>query len=126
LKFDMIDKDLGYELRCADPIPFDAEYTRNLGYGAVKYLLGGGSGALIAVVAGKLTPIPFDSLIDPRTGKVSVRRVDVTTESYEVARKYMIRLTRSDFEKPAHLALLAEAAGTSPERVRQEFEAVLS
>ena len=39
LKFDMIDKDLGYELRCADPIPFDAEYTRNLGYGAVKFLL---------------------------------------------------------------------------------------
>ena len=38
-KFDMIDKDLGYELRCADPIPFDAEYTRNLGYGAVKFLL---------------------------------------------------------------------------------------
>jgi 6-phosphofructokinase len=27
-----IDKDLGYELRCADPIPFDAEYTRDLGY----------------------------------------------------------------------------------------------
>ena len=33
-----IDKDLGYELRCADPIPFDAEYTRDLGYGAVKFL----------------------------------------------------------------------------------------
>ena len=30
-----IDKDLGYELRCADPIPFDAEYTRDLGYAAV-------------------------------------------------------------------------------------------
>ena len=27
----LIDKDLGYELRCADPIPFDAEYTRDLG-----------------------------------------------------------------------------------------------
>ncbi|MCI0588529.1 MAG: 6-phosphofructokinase [Planctomycetes bacterium] len=126
VKVPIVPLDLGYELRCAAPIPFDLEYTRNLGYGAVKYLLGGGSGALIAVVAGKLTPIPFDSLIDPRTGKVAVRRVDVTTESYEVARKYMIRLTRSDFEKPAHLALLAEAAGSSPERVRQEFEPVLA
>src|SRR5437773_11633356 len=36
LKMTLIDKDLGYELRCADPIPFDAEYTRDLGYGAVK------------------------------------------------------------------------------------------
>src|SRR5262249_38735754 len=35
----VIDKDLGYELRCADPIPFDAEYTRDLGYGAVRFLL---------------------------------------------------------------------------------------
>jgi len=34
----LVDKDLGYELRCADPIPFDAEYTRDLGYGAVKFL----------------------------------------------------------------------------------------
>ena len=44
LKFDMVDKDLGYELRCADPIPFDAEYTRNLGYGAVKFLHVAGRG----------------------------------------------------------------------------------
>src|SRR5207248_4256954 len=37
LKISLIDKDLGYELRSADPIPFDAEYTRDLGYGAVKF-----------------------------------------------------------------------------------------
>ena len=38
LEMTIIDKELGYELRCADPIPFDAEYTRDLGYGAVKFL----------------------------------------------------------------------------------------
>ena len=27
-------KNVGYELRCADPIPFDAEYCRDLGYSA--------------------------------------------------------------------------------------------
>ena len=51
----MIDKDLGYELRCADPIPFDAEYTRNLGYGAVKFLLSPEAeqyGAVITFVGG--------------------------------------------------------------------------
>ena len=46
LKVTLIDKDLGYELRCADPIPFDAEYTRDLGYGAVKFLRSRGSGAV--------------------------------------------------------------------------------
>ena len=38
LKIPLIAKELGYELRCADPIPFDAEYTRDLGYGAVTFL----------------------------------------------------------------------------------------
>ena len=31
-------KNIGYELRCAPPIPFDIEYTRDLGYGAIEYL----------------------------------------------------------------------------------------
>src|SRR5262245_3167780 len=35
-------KNIGYELRCADPIPLDMEYTRDLGYCAAKYLLAGG------------------------------------------------------------------------------------
>ena len=43
----LIFKQIGYELRAADPIPFDAEYTRNLGYSAVKYLSEGGTGAMI-------------------------------------------------------------------------------
>jgi ATP-dependent phosphofructokinase / diphosphate-dependent phosphofructokinase len=40
-------KNIGYELRCADPIPFDMEYTRDLGYCAAKYLLAGGNAAMI-------------------------------------------------------------------------------
>ena len=35
-------KNIGYELRCAPPIPFDIEYTRDLGYSAVDYLKGNG------------------------------------------------------------------------------------
>ena len=30
-------KNVGYELRCADPIPYDIEYTRDLGYCAAQY-----------------------------------------------------------------------------------------
>jgi 6-phosphofructokinase 1 len=32
IKSNIVDKDVGYELRCADPIPFDMEYTRVIGY----------------------------------------------------------------------------------------------
>ena len=97
-KITIVTKDIGYELRCAPPIPFDAEYTRDLGYGAITFLLNGGTDALITMHEAKLIPIPFDEMIDPMTGKTAVRMVDVNTESYAVARKYMIRLGAEDFE----------------------------
>ncbi len=65
----MVDKDLGYELRCADPIPFDAEYTRNLGYGAVKFLLSPAAekyGVIITFVGGNMVPLPVPG--DDRPG----------------------------------------------------------
>jgi len=36
LKATIAAKNIGYELRCADPIPMDMEYTRDLGYCAAK------------------------------------------------------------------------------------------
>ncbi len=103
----VVAKDIGYELRCAKPVPFDADYTRTLGYGAVRYLLGGGSGALIAIAGGHVTPVNFADLADPATGRVRVRLVDVSTESYQVARSYMIRLEPDDLREPALSQLAA-------------------
>jgi len=100
LDITVVTKDIGYELRCAKPVPFDAEYTRTLGYGAVRYLLQGGSGALIALSGGRVKPVTLEELLDPATGRIRVRLVDVTTESYEVARKYMIRLDEADLSEP--------------------------
>ncbi|MBC5810410.1 MAG: 6-phosphofructokinase, partial [Candidatus Eremiobacteraeota bacterium] len=96
----VVPKDIGYELRCAKPVPFDVEYTRTLGYGAVRYLLKGGSGALIALSGGHVVPVNLTDLMDAATGHVRTRRVDVTSESYLVAREYMIRLEASDFSEP--------------------------
>src|SRR5262249_21508703 len=62
LPVSLIDKDLGYELRSADPIPFDAEYTRDLGYAAVKFVrseAAAGFGAIISFVEGRMKPLPF-------------------------------------------------------------------
>src|SRR4051812_15874154 len=69
-------KNIGYELRCADPIPFDMEYTRDLGYSAATYLLSGGGAAMISMQGGRLVPIPFDTMIDPETGRTRVRACD--------------------------------------------------
>jgi 6-phosphofructokinase 1 len=120
----LVDKELGYELRCADPIPFDAEYTRDLGYGAVKFLRSpeaGRFGGIVSFVAGRLNPLPFDDLIVPETGRMRPRKVNVDGETYEVARRYMIRLEARDFEDPQRLAALAADAKMSPEQFRQRF-----
>lgn len=125
LKFDMIDKDLGYELRCADPIPFDAEYTRNLGYGAVKFLLSPAAeenGVVITYVGGSMVPRPFPEMIDPKTKKMRTRLVDITGENYEVARRYMIRLEQSDFDDSARLERLAAVVKMNPAQFRERFE----
>jgi 6-phosphofructokinase len=124
----LIDKDLGYELRCADPIPFDAEYTRDLGYGAVKFLRSeeaGKFGAIISLVGGHLEPLPFSQMINPKTLRMQTRRVNVQGEGYECARRYMIRLDRRDFDNPQRLARLASVVGMTSDQFRQRFEYIL-
>ncbi|HEY3760996.1 MAG TPA: diphosphate--fructose-6-phosphate 1-phosphotransferase [Verrucomicrobiae bacterium] len=124
LKTSFIDKDLGYELRCADPVPFDAEYTRDLGYGAVKFLLSPESqkyGAIISFVDGKMNPLPFEKMLDPKTGRMQNRKVNVDGEAFECATAYMIRLEREDIEDEKKLAKLAGAASMSPDQFRSHF-----
>ena len=115
-------KNIGYELRCADPIPMDMEYTRDLGYCAAKYLLEGGSGVVISLQAGHFVPIPFEQLLDPVTGRPQIRLVDIHSARYAIARRYMLRLRRDDFEDPHELARFAATAGVSLEEFRRQFE----
>jgi ATP-dependent phosphofructokinase / diphosphate-dependent phosphofructokinase len=122
LEIDIVTKDVGYELRCAKPLPFDVEYTRTLGYGAVRYLLGGGSGAMVALRGGHVAPVPLQDMIDPDSGRIRVRLVDTTTEAYEVSRKYTIRIEQADLEQP-RLGPLASRVGLTPAEFRSRFAA---
>jgi 6-phosphofructokinase 1 len=121
LKMTVVAKSIGYELRCADPVPFDMEYTRDLGYCAAKYLLSGGSAAMISIQGGHFVPIPFSSMLDPATGRARVRLVNVHTTRYAIARRYMIRLRRDDFEDPHELARFAAVAGLPLDEFRRQF-----
>lgn len=113
IKVTIVDKTIGYELRCAPPIPYDAEYARDLGYAAVQYLFGGGSAAMITIQSGEFRPVPFAEVVDPSTGRGRQRPVDAGTESYRVARDYMVRLGPGDFKDEAWVEKLAKAAGLS-------------
>jgi ATP-dependent phosphofructokinase / diphosphate-dependent phosphofructokinase len=118
-------KNIGYELRCAPPVPFDIEYTRDLGYGAVGYLkrvLGSGQpGGMITIQDGHMVPLPFGSFSDAETGRVRIRLVNVESSSYRVARAYMIRLDREDLEDPEKLRPIAAASKLTPEAFRDRY-----
>ena len=125
----VVHKNIGYELRCAPPIAFDCEYVRTLGYGAVEFLLNPNaeaaklSGALVSQIDGNIEYLDFAGLLNPKTGKSRIRAVDITTPSYKVAREYMIRLEKEDFEDVAKLKLLAEATNNlSSDAFRARFQ----
>ena len=70
------------------------EYTRDLGYCAAKYLLEGGSGAMVTIQHGVFKPIPLTELLDPRPGEPASAWSTSSTESYRIARRYMLRLRK--------------------------------
>lgn len=108
---------LGYMLRCAPPTPFDMGYCRDLGHGAMRLLLDRkqdlSGGVMATLEDGNLCAISFADMIDSATNRTRIRQVDVNSDSYRVARAYMIRLEQADLQDPIMLARLARAARLS-------------
>ena len=118
----IVPKNIGYEVRCADPIPFDMEYTRDLGYCAAQvHHRGRHRGARFDPATGASSPSRSTRSWIPQTGRMRVRMVDIQSDRYRIAFAYMLRLKRADFEDSRELARLAAAAYVTPERFRSEF-----
>jgi 6-phosphofructokinase len=122
IRVTITNKNIGYELRCATPIPFDMAYCRDLGYSAIRFLLNGGSGAMVTVQGGRMVPMPFDEIREPETGKTKVRLVNVQSEGFRVAREYMIRLETEDFADPRQIAKLASAGNMTAQEFSDRFK----
>ncbi|MBI4247831.1 MAG: 6-phosphofructokinase [Candidatus Rokubacteria bacterium] len=120
----VVAKDLGYELRCAPPGGYDTQYCRSLGFWATRFLLEGGTGAMVTIQGGRLVTVPFAEMLDGRTGRVRVRYVDIHSETYRTHLAYMIRLKPEDLE-PDRLGPLAKAGHLSEEDFKKRFEALL-
>ncbi len=117
----IVSKEMGYELRCAPPGAHDIQYCRSLGYWATRFLLEGGSSAMVTIQAGRLVPVPFGLMMDPKTGRIRVRYVDVESEMYQTLWAYMIRLKPEDFDDPQTLAALAKAGNMSEPELLARF-----
>ncbi len=83
-------KNIGYELRCHPPVSFDIEYTKFLGFGAVRHLCEGKSDGMITKDFDRLGFLPLADLVMP-DGSMKSRRVDLESDIYKVARTFMIR-----------------------------------
>jgi 6-phosphofructokinase 1 len=109
LNITLTDKDLGYELRCADPIPFDAEYTQQSRIRGRRIPDERGIDQIrrdCQCRGGELLPLPFEKMLDPQTRRMKTRQVNVDGVGYKCIRRYMIRLEKRDFRDPERLAKL--------------------
>jgi 6-phosphofructokinase 1 len=75
---------------------------------------------MIMLKDGKSIPIRFTDLLDPKTGKTRIRTVDIDSDDYRMARRYMIRLEKEDMEGDA-LKKVAAAAKMTPEDFKKKF-----
>lgn len=124
----LVDVSIGYVLRSTAPIPFEIEYARALGYGAVRSLMdrhGSTTDGMVYVENGRLAVLPFSELRDPLSGRTRVRQLDLHSLQYEVASKYMIRLQPEDINDPEKLKRLAAAANLPSSQFQESFAPAL-
>jgi 6-phosphofructokinase len=121
IRITLVDKEVGYELRCADPCAFDIDYTRTLGQAAVAFLNEGGSNAMITIQQNQVVPIPYEQLMDPETGRTGVRLVNIESLAYHSARSFMIRLDRRALEDEALVERMASCTNLSPDAFLKRF-----
>jgi 6-phosphofructokinase 1 len=124
----MVTNMLGYELRSADPTPGDMAYCRSLGHGCIRMLTNSDGtvprGTMVTLQNGNLEPVPLENMIDESTNRMKTRQVDVSSDMYNTARAYMIRLQPADLMDSAKLLRLADEAGMSPDEFRTRFAPV--
>ncbi|HWL93147.1 MAG TPA: 6-phosphofructokinase [Phycisphaerae bacterium] len=125
----IVPQTLGYMLRCAPPVPFDMEYCRDLGNGAVRLLLDEtldvSGGVMVTLQHSNICPVAFSELIDAKTNRTRIRVVDVNSDVYKVARRYMISLEREDLSDPVAVARLASAAKMGEEEFVKRFRGAI-
>mgnify|MGYP000057316157 CR=1 FL=1 len=117
----IVNIDQGYELRCADPIAYDIDYTRSLGEAAVTFLLNEGSHATVTIQQGQMVPIPFAQMMDPSTGRTEVRKVNTDSFVFRSARKFMIRLTSDDAEDEILLGKMAAQTNLTLDQFKAKY-----
>jgi len=91
--------EIGYEIRCVDPIAFDLQYCLSLGNG-VKELFDRGEKGCIVISGpdGKVEPLYLKDIADEK-GKIKPRLLNIESESYKLIFNSMASIKKDDYEK---------------------------
>ena len=75
----------------------------------------------MSLIRGAFRPLSFDEMMDRKTGRMRVRMVDIESDRYMIARRYMLRLRKDDFEDASEIAKFATVLDISLEHFEREF-----
>jgi len=91
--------EIGYELRCCNPIAFDLTLCTLLGIGVKKLFDQGVTGCMVSANSkGDITPLYLQDLED-ENGKVQPRLVDIESDMAQLFIKHLIYIRETDYEE---------------------------
>ena len=92
--------EIGYDVRCQDPVAYDLTYCTELAMGVYQLYSEGKTGCMVYVDAyGNVSPLYLADLQDPNTGKIPPRVVDINAGTAQNYYKYIAHyVTEADYE----------------------------
>ena len=99
--------EIGYDVRCQDPVAYDLTYCTELAMGVYQLFSEGKTGCMVYVDAyGNVSPLYLADLQDPKTGKIPPRVVDINSGTAQNYYNYIAHyVTPEDYEAVKALGL---------------------
>ena len=92
--------EIGYDVRCQDPVAYDVTYCTELAMGVYQLFSEGKTGCMVYVDSyGNVSPLYLADLQDPETGKIPPRVVDINSGTAQNYYNYIAHyVTEADYE----------------------------
>ena len=92
--------EIGYDVRCQDPVAYDVTYCTELAMGVYQLFSEGKTGCMVYVDSyGNVSPLYLADLQDPNTGKIPPRVVDINSGTAQNYYNYIAHyVTPEDYE----------------------------
>ena len=99
--------EIGYDVRCQDPVAYDVTYCTELAMGVYQLFSEGKTGCMVYVDSyGNVSPLYLADLQDPTTGKIPPRVVDINAGTAQNYYKYIAHyVTPEDYEAVKELGI---------------------